>query len=303
MSTVYVVGSLNMDQRIQVPVLPRAGETVLGLDAVFTPGGKGGNQAVAAARAGADVSFVGAVGPDGHGETLKAALLADGIDCRNVRTAPGKPTGTAIIPVDPRGENSIIVCPGANAALSVADVGTGLAAVGAGDIVALQLEVDPAVVRRAAKVGRERGATVILNAAPAPASVDSLFDDVDVLVLNEHELETVAGLLGLPGDDHPARTLALAGRLGITVICTVGPEGAYAAAGGELLHQPAPKVDAVDTTGAGDTFVGFLASSLARTPGDLASALAVATAASALAVTRPGAMESIPRHIDLLSAL
>jgi ribokinase len=220
-----------------------------------------------------------------------------------LRTAPGKPTGTAIIPVDPQGENSIIVCPGANSALSLEDVGTGLAAVGAGDIISLQLEVDPAVVRHAAKVGRQRGATVILNAAPAPSSVDSLFDDVDVLVLNEHELETVAGLMGLPGDDHPTCTLALAGQLGITVICTAGPQGAFAAAGDELLHQPGRKVNAVDTTGAGDTFVGYLASSLARKPGDLTSALADATAASALAVTRPGTMESIPWHTDVMSAL
>jgi ribokinase len=299
LSTVYVVGSLNMDQRIQVPALPRAGETVTGQDAVFNPGGKGGNQAVAAARAGAAVSFVGAVGSDDHGLALLAALATDGIDCRNVRTEPGKPTGTAIIPVDPHGQNSILVCPGANSALTREDVSAGLVGVGPGDVVVLQLEVNPAVVRHAAAVGRERDAIVILNAAPAPASTDRLFDNVDVLLVNDHELEAVGDLMGVPPGGNPARTRDLSAKLGITVICTVGPDGAYAAAGGKLLHQPARKVDAVDTTGAGDTFVGYLAACLARNPAELAAALAQAASAAACAVTRPGAMESIPRLTEL----
>lgn len=302
MSTVYVVGSLNMDQRIQVPALPGGGETVLGQDAVFSPGGKGGNQAVAAARAGANVSFIGAVGSDEHGAALLAALAADGVECGNVKCVPGKPTGTAIIPVDPQGENSILVCPGANAALTAADVSAGLSGVGPADVVALQLEVDVAVVRQAAKLGRQRGATVILNAAPAPVSTQDLFNDVDYLVVNEHELETVCDLVGIAPGNHAARTLALSSHLAVTVVCTVGPEGAYAAAAGQVHHQPAHPVDARDTTGAGDTFVGYLASSLAHESPDLASSLATAVAASAVAVTRRGAMESIPRAADLLSA-
>ncbi|MDQ1594832.1 MAG: ribokinase, partial [Arthrobacter pascens] len=203
--------------------------------------------------------------------------------------------------VDPQGGNAILVCPGSNAALSAADVSAGLEAVGPGDIVALQLEVEMDVVRHAAAIARQRGATVVLNAAPAPPSAHLLFENVDVLVVNEHELDAVCSLTGLKPGAHAELTRALSSALGITVICTAGPDGAYAGSHGKLFHHPARRVNAVDTTGAGDTFVGYLAASLAQKGDDLAGALASAVSASASAVTRPGAMESIPRAAELLS--
>lgn len=299
MRTVYVAGSLNLDQRIQVQSLPRAGETVIGDSLVLAPGGKGGNQAVAAARSGAQVTFVGAVGDDEHGRLILQALAEAEIDCAAVLVDPGTPTGTAVIPVDEHGENAIIVCPGANQSLTAAHVEESLGAVRPGDVLVLQLEVPVATVRRAARTARAKGAFVILNAAPAPTSVERLFDDVDLLVVNEHELAVVGRLSGATAEELADRTLELAGATGTAVICTAGAGGAFAAAHGTVQHVPAPSVAAVDTTGAGDTFVGYLAAALLAAPSDLAGALAAATAAAARAVTRPGAMESIPFARDL----
>ena len=166
MSTVFVVGSLNIDQNIRVRSLPRAGETVRGSDATYSPGGKGGNQAVAAARAGAAVTFTGAVGDDAHGRRILEVLAEAGIDAGHVRVSGTAATGTAVIAVDDQGENQIIVSPGANAGLTAADVEAGLAAVQAGDVLVLQLEIPTALVRQAARTAKNRGAFVILNAGP-----------------------------------------------------------------------------------------------------------------------------------------
>ena len=189
MSTVFVVGSLNIDQNIRVRSLPRAGETVRGSDATFSPGGKGGNQAVAAARAGATVKFTGAVGDDAHGRRILEVLSEARIDTGHVRVSGTTATGTAIIAVDDQGENQIIVSPGANSGLTAADVEAGLAAVRAGDVLVLQLEIQAALVRQAARTAKSRGAFVILNAAPAPRQIDGLLDDVDLLVVNEQEIQ------------------------------------------------------------------------------------------------------------------
>jgi ribokinase len=293
MSTVFVVGSLNIDQNIRVHSLPRAGETVPGSDATFSPGGKGGNQAVAAARAGASVNFTGAVGDDVHGRRILEVLSEAGIDAGHVRVISTAATGTAIIAVDDRGENQIIVSPGANSGLTDADVEAGLATMQAGDVLVLQLEIPTALVRQAAAIARSRGAFVILNAAPAPRQMDGLLDDVDLLVVNEQEIQALAGLAGIPGS-HRDLVQTLPPALGPAIVCTAGAEGSFTVLDGALVRVPATPVDTKDTTGAGDTFVGYLAASLAGRPLELHAAMIHASHASALAVTRTGAMESIP---------
>lgn len=298
MSTVFVVGSLNIDQNIRVRSLPRAGETVRGSDATFSPGGKGGNQAVAAARAGAAVKFTGAVGDDSHGRRILEVLSGARIDAGSVRVSGTAATGTAIIAVADDGENQIIVSPGANSDLTAADVEAGLAGVQAGDVLVLQLEIPAALVRQAARTARNRGAFVILNAAPAPRQLDGLLEDVDLLVVNEQEIQVVAGLAGIAGS-HRELVQTLPPVLGPAIVCTAGAEGSFTVLDGNLVHVPASKVAAKDTTGAGDTFVGYLAASLAGSPRGLAAAMTHATRASALAVTRSGAMESIPWNREL----
>ncbi|MDQ0077705.1 ribokinase [Arthrobacter oryzae] len=298
MSTVFVVGSLNIDQNIRVHSLPRAGETVRGSDATFSPGGKGGNQAVAAARAGTDVRFTGAVGDDAHGRRILEVLTGARIDASHVRIIGTAATGTAVIAVDDQGENQIIVSPGANSALTAGDVDAGLAAVQAGDVLVLQLEIPAALVRQAARIAKSRGAFVILNAAPAPEQIDGLLDDVDLLVVNEQEIQVLAGLAGVPGS-HRELVRTLAPVFGTDIVCTAGAEGSFTVVDGNFVHVPATKVAAKDTTGAGDTFVGYLASCLAGSPRELRAAMIYATRASALAVMRIGAMESIPWQREL----
>jgi ribokinase len=298
MSTVFVVGSLNIDQNIRVHSLPRAGETVRGSDALFSPGGKGGNQAVAAARAGAAVTFTGAVGDDAHGRRILEVLSGAHVDASHVQVISTAATGTAIIAVDDQGENQIIISPGANSALTAADVEGGLAAVRPGDVLVLQLEIPTALVRQAARTAKSRGAFVILNAAPAPRQIDGLLDDVDLLVVNEQEIQALADLAGVPGT-YRELVKALPPVLDAAILCTAGAEGSFTDLDGELVHVPATKVTAADTTGAGDTFVGYLAASLAGGKRGLPAAMVRASRASALAVTRTGAMESIPWQHEL----
>ncbi|MER7819583.1 ribokinase [Streptomyces sp. NPDC096153] len=308
MPSVHVVGSLNADQLLEVPSFPGAGETVLGSGMRISAGGKGGNQAVAAARAGAATAMIGAIGDDAHGRLVRDALASAGVDTGPVRTTADAPTGLAVVMLEPGGDNRIIVTPGANASLTEADAEAGLAAVGPGDVVLLQLEIPAPVVAHAARTARARGARVVLNAAPAPTDPGCLTPGgLDVLVVNEPEAEAVARLLGLPG--HAAspeeRALALSAALDALVVCTLGARGACAARSGSgrtALHVPALPVVPVDTTAAGDTFTGYLAAALAEGVDDLAAALRRAAAAAALAVTRGGAMTSIPERREVLRA-
>jgi len=293
MNTVFVVGSLNIDQTIRVRSLPRPGETVRGSDATFSPGGKGGNQAVAAARAGAPVKFTGAVGDDAHGRQILGVLSNAHVDAGAVRVLSTAATGTAVIAVDDSGENQIIVSPGANSGVTFADVEAGLATLAAGDVLVLQLEIPAELVRQAAGLAKEAGAFVILNAAPAPRELGGLLENVDLLVVNEQEILVLADLTATPGD-HRELVRTLPEVLGPAIVCTAGAEGSFTALDGNLVHIPASEVPAKDTTGAGDTFVGYLAAALLAAPRELPAAMILASRASALAVTRSGAMESIP---------
>jgi len=293
-----VLGSLNVDFVARVPALPGPGETVLGGDLGTFAGGKGANQAVAAARLGGRVAMVGRVGADPHGDLLVGGLEKDGVDAGGVRRDPDAPTGAALIMVAAGGENVIAVTPGANARVGVEDVRRALAALDAGGLLLLQLEVPLTAVEQAIAEGRRAGCRVLLNAAPAARIDPGLLRGLEALVANKSE---AAALLGRPAASR-ADALEAAAAIGAAgarlAVVTLGAAGAAVHADGRSwLAEPFP-VAALDTTAAGDAFVGALAAGLARGAPD-AAAVRLASAAGAAAATRAGAQESLPRPADL----
>jgi ribokinase len=295
---VIVAGSINMDVVVHAARLPRIGETVAGTGLAFHPGGKGANQAVAAARLGAPTRLIGRVGDDAFGRELTAFLAAARIDLSGVRTSTEAPTGTAMITLIDA-DNAIVVAPGANAHLAPADVAS--LALSAHDVLVSQLEIPLPTVAAFFAPARAAGARTILNPAPAQPCDPALLDLVDILVLNETELGILAGQM-LSETDPPdafvtaARTLK-AGR--DQVICvTLGRRGAVALIADDVLSVPGHVVAAVDTTGAGDCFVGAVAAQLAAGAG-IADALAYANAAAAVCVQRPGAGPSMPSRAEV----
>jgi ribokinase len=291
LTEIVVVGSVNLDLVVTAPTLPQPGETVLGGDLRTVPGGKGANQAVAAARAGARCAFIGAVGQDAFAQPLRDNLAAAGVALRGLRTVPG-PSGVALITVDAAAENSIVVAPGANAQLSGLDA-EDRAAIAAADVLLCQLEIPLTTVRQAAIVARAAGTMVVLNAAPARALPAELLDAVDILVVNEVEAAAVAAA-GWSTDVLTA-LLAVVPR----VVLTLGARGAaYADRDGTRLDVDAPRIDAVDTTAAGDAFAGAFVVALAeRRP--VAEALRWACAAGAACARRPGASSALPTRDDI----
>ncbi|WP_112140967.1 ribokinase [Glycomyces dulcitolivorans] len=283
--TVVVLGSANLDLVYDVERIPAPGETVLSLGFASFPGGKGNNQAVAAARAGSDTRFITALGRDENGDRLAAEARAAGITLLDRRT--DAPTGTASIYVDRRGENSIVVNSGANAELTDLTAPEREAIAGA-DVLVLQLETPVPTVAEAVRVAKAAGTRVVLNAAPSTAVPLNVLRGVDVLVVNEHEAAELTG----PGPDPMA---ALTGH-GCAVIITLGGEGALVGVPGQApVPVPAYTVNAVDTTGAGDTFVGAFAAALDGEGLEaLVAATGFATAAAAISVQRKGAVPSIP---------
>ncbi|NKS23574.1 ribokinase [Rhodococcus hoagii] len=279
-NTVVVVGSINMDLVARTARMPAPGETVLGTSFATTPGGKGSNQAIAAAKAGADVAFVGAVGDDTFALELRQTLVDAEVDAERLREVPG-PSGVAAITVDSSGQNSIIVVPGANS--RVVDLTDDeLAAIADADVLLCQLEIPVDTVTAAARRAAAHDTVVILNPSPVQPLPDSLVDAVDVLVVNETEERQL-------GEDTLARVQH--------VVTTLGADGArYRGPGGEQLRVAAPSVDAVDTTGAGDAFAGALASTWSRGP---LAALTFACAAGALTATRPGASAASPTRAEI----
>ncbi|WLG86845.1 ribokinase [Pseudomonas cucumis] len=295
---VVVIGSLNMDLVTRAPRLPRGGETLIGQSFATVSGGKGANQAVAAARLGAQVSMVGCVGSDAYGEALREALLAEQIDCQAVSTVEDS-SGVALIVVDDNSQNAIVIVAGANGALTPEVIDRFDAVLQAADVIICQLEVPDATVGHALKRGRELGKTVILNPAPAsrPLPVD-WYAAIDYLIPNESE---ASALSGLPVDSlstaETAATRLIAMGAG-KVIITLGAQGSLLANGTRLEHFPAAKVKAVDTTAAGDTFVGGFAAALAAGKSE-AEAIRFGQVAAALSVTRAGAQPSIPTLSDV----
>ena len=300
---VTVLGSLNMDISVTVPRLPEPGATVLGSAARFTPGGKGANQAVAAARLGAAVRMAGCVGDDDFGRQLLAALRAENVDAAGVRTVPGVPTGLAMISVDAAGENLITVAPGANH-----EVGAGEVAAAAGspaDVLVICAEIPVPAIRTALAWASGARARCVLNLAPVPpeaaAIVAEMGEGLDWLVVNESEAGAVLNrrVDGLAEASQAAAALVAAGVKHAVV--TAGAHGAaLAAPEGVPVVTRAFRVDAVDTVGAGDAFVGALAVALAAAI-PAAEAVRAAAAAGAAAATRPGAQAGMPRPADILA--
>lgn len=291
---VCILGSANLDLAIPVPHFPGAGETVLAGAPMRHAGGKGLNQAVAAARLGAQVRFAGAVGDDDAGAALRAALAADGVDVSSLAVHADTATGQAVIAVSPTGENSIIVMPGANRL--IAAEAAAKAAAGTWDIFLAQLEVPLEAVH--AFFAAARGGRILLNAAPALPAARPLLPLCDIVIVNRGELAQMAGA---PPDDlrDMAAMLGLAPHQ--TVVVTLGRDGALALTGGEMVEVPGMAAEAADTTGAGDCFCGALSVALAegRT---MAEALAFANHAAALSVSRAGASSAMPRRREMPDA-
>jgi ribokinase len=293
---VVVIGSLNIDLVVSADRLPRPGETVLGGQFGTHDGGKGANQAVAAARAGAQVSMIGAVGADAYGERAVASLAAEGIDTSRIRRLDAEATGVAIIAIGPRGENQIVVAPGANARLEL-DV-EDRALIGAANVLLTNHEIPPSATVDALRTAHAAGVIAILNPAPARALLSDVLSLGPILTPNEHELVVAIG-----NDETDTALDELAARHNGPVIVTQGPAGAVLAEGESRDRFPgrlAPRT--VDTTGAGDTFCGVLAAWLAE-GSSLAEAIEAANAAGALSVTAVGARTGMPTREALESFL
>jgi ribokinase len=285
---IVVVGSTMVDLIAYASPLPGPGETVEGRDFRLGFGGKGANQAVMAARLGAEVTFVNCVGDDLFGRLTRENLRDRGIDTARVGIVEGAPTGVAPIWVEADGTNRIIVVPGANAALTADAVRQGLSGVDAADCVVCQLEIPIEGVTEALRIGRDRGATTILNPAPITALPAGVLALVDWLVPNEVEF---AALAGGPPDDE--RLLEQATALGVGLVVTLGDAGAAAVLDGRVERFAPPSVDAADTTGAGDAFLGGFAWALARGE-TVGEAVRIGNTCGALSVTRAGTQASFP---------
>ncbi|MGW1651740.1 ribokinase [Streptomyces atratus] len=294
MTGIAVLGSTNMDLVAYVARAPERGETVTGRELRTIPGGKGANQAVAAARAGGEVMMIGAVGDDEYGTLLRSNLEHAGVDTDLLHTAKG-PSGTAHIVVDDMGCNSIVVIPGANGTVTALGPGESAAIAGA-DLLLLQLELPLPAVMEGARVAHAQGVRTILTPSPVQPLPSELLDCIDLLIPNEHEAAELTG----SADPHAAAQILLSQVPAVVV--TLGSKGClYAARGGEPILFPAPEVTAVDTTGAGDTFIGTLAVALGeRRP--VPESMAWASSAAALCVQRPGATTSMPYRSDIDAA-
>ncbi|MFM9861347.1 PfkB family carbohydrate kinase [Pseudoxanthobacter sp. M-2] len=295
-----VVGSINVDLVVHADALPRPGETVSGSRFERFFGGKGANQAVAAARAGAKVGFAGAVGDDAFGTEARADLAAEGIDVAAVRTLPGVATGIAAIVVDAKGENQIALAAGANALVDEASAEAALKRLKPGGFVALSFEVPDAPLAAAARLAARAGARVVASPAPVRKLADDILAAHPLLVLNGDEAATLVDLhlleMSSAADSHGRATgaaLALSALCGAPVVITIGADGAIVTDGTTVTHVPGRRVTVVDTTGAGDTLAGVLAAGLAQgLPLDVAAARAVA--AAALSVGAAGARTGMP---------
>ena len=292
---VFVAGSANIDLVAGVRRLPGPGETVLASSFQTLPGGKGANQAVAAAKAGAPVTFFGCVGSDSFADTVAAVLTEAGVDLACLDRCP-LPTGTALISVDAAGQNHIAVFPGANSALRFRKE---FGQASPGDVLLCQNECPLNVILEYLNAARDQGVRTMLNAAPVVDLPDGLLAPVDVLVVNEEEAAQYCRAVG--GAPSP-KAAELAKRLQVhdtqIVVVTLGEQGLVAFAEGRLVSMPGHKVDVVDTTGAGDCFCGYLAAALADGMA-IEESLAVANAAAALAVQRQGASIAMPKRGDV----
>jgi ribokinase len=294
---IVVFGSINLDLIGKVSRIPKPGETVPGTSFATAAGGKGANQALAARRAGASVRMIGAAGKDTMGDQALALLAEGGVDLSEVRRSDTA-QGVAMIFVDEAGENVIGILPGANAEVSIEDAERTLAGLSPNDVLVVQQEIQPGSTIRALSVARERGARSILNTAPFLGTTREAAKRADIVVANETEFALLAGEGDL--DEKMQGYVEATGR---TIIVTLGPDGAKArTADGRTISVPAMKVTPVDTVGAGDTFVGYLAAGL-ESGLDLDAAMRRAAVAASLACLKPGAQPSIPLAAEVERAL
>ncbi len=298
MSKVVVFGSLNMDLSIESDHMPVMGETIMGRCFITNPGGKGANQAVASAKLGAEVVMLGAVGEDAFGDQMIAALAEEGVQCDRIERVRDLATGVALI-TRVQGDNFIVLGSGANAAPSAESVRASLDEVArGGDVFLAQLECDFDATMEALRDAHDRGMYTVLNPAPARQLPEWVYSCLDMVVVNESECEILTGLY--PEDEASAKAaMEKLSSFGVgTVVVTLGERGSVILSRGKLLSSVPPKVDAVDTTCAGDTYIGALVASYARGV-TIESAIELATKASAMATTKIGAQQSIPHLEDV----
>jgi len=295
---ITVVGSLNMDLVVRAPRMPVPGETLIGSDFRVIPGGKGANQAVAAARLGAQVTMIGRVGNDDFGRAQQRSLAQEGIDVTHVSVDPEEATGIALITLDATGQNSIILAPGANMHLTVAHLEATKQAIADADILICQLESPLEAVTKAIELAHAHGARVILNPAPARPLDTALLRLVDYLIPNESEATLLTDIQVADLSSAKEAAINLRERGVNTVILTLGERGALLANDREITHQAGYLVKVVDTTAAGDAFVGGFAVALAEGR-PLSDAVRFANAAGALAVTKLGAQPSLPTRQEV----
>jgi ribokinase len=292
---IIVFGSVGVDLVTNVGHIPHPGETVLCEGYFIVPGSKGGNQAVAAARAGSQVMHVASCGNDGFAPLAVSIMKEAGVDVSQVAMIE-RPTAVALIAVDEKGENAIVVASGANRATSVAQLER--CPFGIGDTVVLQREIPDRETFEAVKVAKARGARVILNVAPAGSVPAETLAMLDVLIVNEHEALTVAKAAGIETDDPEAAVRQISARHGCAAIVTVGADGAVGWTGGVRRLAPALRIKPVDTTAAGDAFTGAFAAALDQGMG-FSAALTRGVVAGSLACTKPGAQPSIPSKHEI----
>lgn len=296
-SKLCVLGSINVDHVIRVPYFPKAGETLTGYGYQIAYGGKGANQAVAAARLGANVQFIGTIGDDQIGQAMKSAFAQDGIDTSPITTIPNQSTGLATIQVSDEGENSIVISAGANADLTPALVEQYKAVIEQAEILLMQLESPLQAVELAARIAKNAGTRVVLNPAPAQALPESLLSSVDMITPNETEAEILTGVK-VCDEQTACQAAEHFHQLGIeTALITLGSKGVYVSEKGKGQIIPGFRVKAVDTTAAGDTFNAGVVTGLLEGRA-LSDAIRFAHAAAALSVTRMGAQTAIPTRAE-----
>lgn len=302
MKTLTVLGSINADHVISVPHFVKPGETLLGYSYHIAYGGKGANQAVAAARLGAKVNFIGCIGNDDIGRAMRNAFALDGINTNPIITVNNEMTGIAMIQVSDSGENSIVISAGANAYLDESQVEDSKQEIIDSDYLLMQLETPLPGIIQAAELAKENGTKVILNPAPAQTLPDELLKNLDIITPNETEAEILTGIR-VTDEQSAVKSATVFHAKGIeTVLITLGSKGVYVSQQGKGEIVPGFRVQAVDTTAAGDTFNGaFVTALLEDKP--LAQAIRFAHAAAALSVTKKGAQPSIPTRKETLEFL
>jgi ribokinase len=299
---IVVVGSSNTDMVVKVPHIPAPGETILGSDFMIIPGGKGANQAVAATRAGADVTFMTCVSDDTFGNQSIQNYRQEGIDTSYIKVNPGTHSGIALINVAANGENSISVAPGANSFLMPEDIMAYKEAFSGAQYILVQLEIPLKTVEAVIELAEDEGIPLILNPAPATSVNESLYRKISVLTPNETEAAILTGRQNFSDEDIPEMANALFNKGSKTVILTLGSKGVYLRSEGFAGIIPGYKVKAVDTTAAGDVFNGALAAALAGRMA-LEQAVDFAQKAASISVTRIGAQPSAPRYDEIKSFL